>query len=188
MRIFTNQYDATETWSAQGATVLWGQGQLEPGADAGGNNFPLLMQTVQMTYSRRAQEIASINTAQNGYRKRMRIYDAPVGDLRVTSIYSPYAENLEAFFKAVSLECKNEGNQVWMQLSPFGSLQCTTDGGGEDENTGEDSNQIGLGSFFIQGVDLETMGLNIQAGQNGTGAMCSLPLVMSFTRLDWELR
>ena len=178
-KIFNNQYDNTETWSAQGATVLWGlNGQPV------GDTFPLLMQQLQVTYARRAQEVAAINTDDSGKRKRYRIYDAPSGELRVTSIFSPYLNNLKDFLEAVSKDCKQEDDQVWMTLSPFGTLSCSQ-GSGSSAQTG--SSLKAFGKFALYDVDLETLGLNITAGQNGSGAVTTLPMVFSFSTLEWDV-
>ena len=187
MKIFTNQYDATDTWSAQGATVQWGKGAYVAGQDYSGTQgdvFPLLMQQVQVTYSRRAQEVAGINSDNKGNRKRYRIYDAPTGELRVTSIFSPYPNKLKAFLEAVSKDCKQSNEQVWLSLSPFGRLSCSQ-GTGATEASNTSLNTFG--KFMLFDVDLETLGLQIQAGQNGSGAVSTMPMVFSFSILDWNV-
>ena len=185
MQVFSNQYNATETWSAQGATVEWGTlSNANPTSSVPtGDKFPLLMQNVQMTFSRRAQDVAGINTDKSGLRKRIRIYDAPVGELRITSIFSPYANQLKDFFEAVAKDCKSQSDQVWMTLSPFGRLSCSQG----SNNAASNVPASAFGTFTLYDVDLETLALTIQAGQNGNGAVSTMPLIMSFTDLHWDV-
>jgi hypothetical protein len=184
MKIFTNQYDATETWSTQGATVLWGKGTEVGNGGSDDLVFPLLMGGISLTYGRRAQEVAAINTNKDGKRRRYRIYDAPNGVLNITSIFSPYAKDLKNFLEAVTKDCKKGDDQVWMTLSPFGSLTCVQ--GDNESEFGKVVNNPTFGKFGLKDVDLEQLGLQIQAGQGG-GATITMPLSFSFSNLLWDV-
>jgi len=193
-KIFTNQYDETESWTAMGALVEWTTQALEEddeNDDSGElhvRNFPLLMQRIQITYRRKVTDIPVINTDQGGKRKRYRVYDAPDGTLMIQSIFSPYVKDLAAFMDAVSKECKGPKDQVTMTFSPFGSLECNSNRpttGTDEENP--ISSVSTFGKFMLKNVDLEQIVLDIQAGQGGSGATTTLPLNFSFSTLEWDL-
>lgn len=184
IKVFNNQYDVTETWSAQGAIVLWGTGT-EIGIDGSGASgvFPLLMSGITVNYARRSQEVPAINVNADGKRRRYRIYDAPVGNMGITSIFSPYARDLKAFIEAVTKDCKQEDDQVWMSVSPFGTLSCVQ---GDSEIQNVAANNPTFGTFGLKNVDLEALNLQITGGAGG-GATINLPLNFSFTALDWNI-
>lgn len=161
MSIFQNPYKSTETWSAQGALIKW------TGGGVTGN--PLLVLQISIQYQRRVQPFYPI-ASDSQSRKKINMVGAPVGQMTIGSIFTPSATGLAAFLKAVGSPCKNAEDSVTMTLQPFGEV-CQN--GTSSQANGE--------TFKLTGVELESVGVQIQGGEV---AVVNLPTTYSFTDMD----
>lgn len=162
MSIFQNPYQSTETWSAQGALIKWSGGKV-------GTGNPLLVLQISIQYQRRIQPFYPIaSDAQS--RKKINMVGAPVGQMTIGSIFTPSATGLSAFLKAVGAPCKDAENAVTMTLQPFGDV-CKN--GTSSQANGE--------TFTLTGVELESVGVQIQGGEV---AVVNMPTTYSFTDMD----
>lgn len=174
MNVFTNPYNSTQTWSAQGAIVMWGVGSGNS-EDLAGSKIPLMMLNLSMSYQRQIAKFYPINTDDKGNMTKYNISGAPQGVLQVGSIYGPSNGDLNRFIEAISKDCKKDEDTVLIKIKPFGNLKCSSTGGG---NTFSND-----GNLLLRGVELESIGMQIQGGEV---AVVNMPLTLSFTSLVWN--
>lgn len=162
MSIFQNPYQSTETWSAQGALIQWSGANVPQSA-------PLLVLQISIQYQRRLQPFYPI-AATAATRKKINMVGAPVGQMTIGSIFTPSATGLDAFLKAVGSPCKDANSAVTMTLQPFGDV-CQN--GQSTQTNGQ--------TFTLKGVELESVGVQIQGGEV---AVVNIPTTYSFTDMD----
>ena len=187
VNIFSNPYTSTESWSAQGAVVRYGLNGSDPNfvsiarfaqsRDSEGDTCPLIIAGINLTYARQSQQIYPLNASKGGQAKKISIKGAPQGNLTITSVYSPVAENIACFLKLAGRDCVPAGTELWMTIRPFGSITCTTDSNGRTV-TEENSKKI---TWRISGVELSQLGLNMQSGPV---TVVNMPLNFEFTELE----
>lgn len=112
----------------------------------------------------------------------MIINGAPNGTLRITGIYSPTAQSLSDFIEAVSKECKTTKDSVNIVIRPFGNLKCSTSLESVEKEAAKAAKEP-HGELHLKGLELASIGLTIQGGEV---AIVNLPLVFTFTGLDWK--
>lgn len=164
MSIFNNPYNNTETWSAQGALMKWAGG----GVSTNGN--PMLVLQINIQFQRSVQPfypIASDSTT----RKKINMVGAPRGQMTIGSIFTPSATGLGAFLRAVGSPCKDAENSITVTLQPFGDI-C---------KNGTYGNPGNAETFKLTGVELESVGVQIQGGEV---AVVNMPTTYSFTDMD----
>lgn len=159
--IFNNPYTNTDTWSVQGASVKWSTGS------GSASDLPLVMLAVQIGYQRSLTPLYPINKQSDGATKYV-IAGPPRGSLSVNSILGPSQTALKSFIDAVTKDCKGNGDQVSVVLSPFGS-SCTNPGWGSE--------------ITLTGLDMESIGLSIQSGES---AVVNMPLSFTFTSMEFS--
>lgn len=162
INIFNNPYKTIESWSAQGAVINWGTSNT-PSAP-----IPLIANSLNLTYAQQVSSIYPLNTSPSGAKKKINIKGAPNGNLTIGSVFSPTHQNLAAFIQAVTKDCKTENDQVTITIRPFGDIQCDT--------------EVGT-VLYLTGVDCSQIQLGIQGGEV---AIVNMPMVFTFTGLDWE--
>lgn len=162
MSIFNNPYKTTETWSAQGALVKWSGGKV-------GNGNPLLVLQIQIQYQRSVQPFYPIASSA-ATRTKINMVGAPRGQMTIGSIFTPSATGLKQFLEAVGSACKDKENMITMTLQPFGD---TCKNGKSSQSNG--------GVFKLTGVELESVGVQIQGGEV---AVVNMPTTYSFTDMD----
>ena len=182
--IFSNPYKITESWSAQGAVVNWGEGYdtdnngvldfnaLDVSKDLT-KKCPLMITGINLDYSRQSQQIYPLNSDGNGNSTKVTIKGAPQGILQITSVYSPIAESITKFLEACSRDCVKAGTGVWMTIRPFGDIKCTT-------KTGTDVLADYSIVWTLTGVELNRLGLQMQSGPT---TIVQMPLNFEFTNL-----
>jgi|GEM_PF-5663250 len=163
MNIFSNPYKDTETWTAQGAIVQWGTGDIPT------TGLPFMMINLQMQYARSLSSFFPINGDSANNMTKINISGAPRGTLQVGAIYGPDATGVKEFVEAASKACKTDAEQVVISIKPFGNATCT--------NT-----KFATQAFTLKGLEMEQLGLSIQGGE---AAVVNLPTVYSFTSLEW---
>jgi hypothetical protein len=179
--IFTSVNYNTIDYSAQGAIVKYKFFKKDPTRVPAANQFaiddekgkddlPLLMMSISLSFQRRISKQYPINTAANKA-TQVNLSSAPIGQLQVSSIFSPNPKELSDFIYQLSQGCSDK--ECWLLLQPFGN-QCT----GNTVTTTKKS-----ASYLIGGVILEQMGLTIQGGET---ASIDQPLVFSFNELVLE--
>lgn len=176
MNVFTNPYNSTQTWSAQGAIVTWGVGRGDANS-LGGSQIPLMMLNLNMSYQRQVAKFYPVNGDAQGNMTKYNISGAPQGMLQVGSIYGPSNSGLSAFIEAVAKDCKQDSDTVLIKIRPFGNLNCSSSGGGNTFNNSKNS-------FLLRGLELESLGMQIQGGEV---AVVNMPLTFSFTSLVWDI-
>lgn len=162
MSIFSNPYNNTETWSAQGALMKW------TGAKVGNGN-PLLVLQISIQFQRAIQPFYPIASSA-ATRKKINMVGAPKGQMTIGSIFTPSAQGLAAFLKAVGAPCKDAESSINVTLQPFGDV-CTNG----------TSTQVNGQTFTLKGVELESVGVQIQGGEV---AVVNIPTTYSFTDMD----
>ena len=162
--IFDNPYKNIETWSAQGAVIEWGTGgtAMSP--------VPLVMTSLSIRYQQTNSPQYPINVIGSTNGTRINLKGAPNGTLQIGSIYSPDTDGLQAFIKAVSKSCKTTTDQVTLEITPFGLLDC--------------DKQMTPTKFSLYGVELVSLDFSLQGGEV---ALITLPTTYTFTSMDWSI-
>lgn len=172
--IFNNPFKTTQSWSSQGAVILYGTGDpTQTPDDSNMEAIPLLVSGLSLTYTQQATPVFPLNTDINGGASKINIKGAPQGTLQLQSIYSPVAENIDTFLEMAARQCVGPTNQMIMTIRPFGNIECVYG----DAVTNDDL-------FRLTGVELISLGLNIQAGEV---TLVNMPLQFTFTSLSKEL-
>lgn len=169
MDIFNNPYKNTETWSAQGAILMWYTGTT--GSDGSANKIPLMINALGLQYGRSQQAFYPLNSDASGNATRINIKGVPNGTLQFTSIYCPVPGEIDAFLKAAARDCIKPGEEMYITIRPFGAIKC-------DDRPITDSPRWTLG-----GVEMNTIGLNIQSAEV---TLVNMPLTFNFTGLGLE--
>ena len=167
--IFENKINNTNTWTAQGAIILWGYGTTVQKDGV----FPMLLQQIAIDYVRNVSPIYPLNT-EVGQMRKINILGSPNGTLTCQGILDPTSnkKQLIEFLKAVGKQCKTEKDQVCVSLTPFGNT-CANG-----------QNTVGTGlRFFMTGLELQRYGLSIAGGEM---SMVSQPLTFAFTTLEFD--
>lgn len=191
MEIFNSPFKTTQSWSSQGAVLLYGLGDPTQATDgafteantnddatlsddaAGMAPIPLFVQGISLTYTQRATPVFPLNTDSTGGASKINIKGAPQGVLQIQSIYSPKAGHIDRFLRLAARQCVGPTNQLIVTIRPFGNINCYSD----ESVTYDDV-------FRLAGVELESLGLNIQAGEV---TLVNMPLSFTFTSLSKEL-
>lgn len=160
--IFNNPYQNTETWSAQGALLKW--------AGGGVTNNPMLVLQINIAFQRTIQPLYPI-ASDSESRKKINMVGAPRGQMTIGSIFTPSATGLGEFLRAVGSPCKKATDSVTVTLTPFGDV-C------KDGKTGA---QVNGETFTLTGVELESVGVQIQGGEV---AVVNMPTTYSFTDMS----
>ena len=163
MQIFNSPFKSTQSWSSQGAILHYGKGTETA------KQIPLMVSGLSMTYTQQATPVFPLNTDGNGNATKINIKGAPQGQLQIQSIYCPFPKNLEDFLELASRDCVPENEAMFVSLRPFGDIKC---------NSGSDVAKDT--KFWLNGVELVSLGLNIQAGEV---TLVSMPLNFTFTLL-----
>jgi hypothetical protein len=172
MNIFNNPYTTTQSWASQGALISWGYA-----GKASQGEVPLMISGLRMTYQQQITPIFPLNASQNTATK-VNIKGAPQGSLELAAIYCPNPKDIQSFIVAASRTCVPVGEEMWISLAPFGNLTCTYTPA-EGESTPQTTGQIS--EFKLNGVELVSLGLNIQAGEV---TVVNMPLNFMFTSLE----
>jgi hypothetical protein len=173
---------STEVFNSAGAVLTWhdskqtwdgksmGSEGAAIGSLAGSSNpvFPLLLTSIQGTYTRQSQEVYPINVLQANVYRKLQFNGAPRGQLQCGAVLSPNMYSLEAFLKAVGKGCGL--NNVSFVLKPYKSSVKTGHDGGCDVNFG----------YQIDGLSLNSFAFNIQGNEV---IMINQPLSFTFTQL-----
>ena len=92
-----------------------------------------------------------------------------MGSLQLQSIYCPIPKNIEKFLEMASRDCVGEDAAMSITIRPFGDIKCAAG-----------TNVTNDDKFWLTGVELVSLGLNIQAGEV---TLVSMPLNFTFTLL-----
>lgn len=163
MQIFNSPYKSTQSWASQGAIIEYG---------IGGTTFepiPLMVQGLSLNYVQQATPIFPLNTDGNGNATKINIKGAPQGSLQLQSVYCPVPSNIEKFLELASRDCVNESQAMSITIRPFGDIKCAAGTSVQNDD-----------KFWLTGVELVSLGLNIQAGEV---TLVSMPLNFTFTLL-----
>jgi hypothetical protein len=163
MQIFNSPYKTTQSWASQGAIIEYG---------IGGSTFepiPLMVSDLSLTYQQSIAPMFPLNTDGNNNATKINIKGAPTGTLSLTSIYCPIPKNIEKFLELASRECVGESDGLVITLRPFGDIKCAA-------GTTVDNDS----KFWLEGVELTSIGLNIRAGEV---TVVNMPLNFVFTLL-----
>jgi len=162
MQIFDNPYKKTETWSVNGAFILWGVGSVS------NNKLPLLCNSVQITFSRTINAYFPINTDSSGEMKKINVMGQTNGNLTLRTIMGPDANDMKAFIEAVSKGCKKDSDQVVMSIQPYAKSGCANS-----------NNNV---KYTLYGVELARMDVSIDSSQGLP--IVNQPLVFLFTDME----
>lgn len=188
LSIFNDIPVTTESWTLQGAVVLWqvGDGTVAPvgtrntydGTEENGGNVPLLMNQISVRYAIPVSNFTPLNTI-NKSAKRVIIKGVPEGTLTVQSIFTPDVQNFKEFIAACQSPCRPADKQVTVSLRPFGDLNCEKDSQGN-------ASQFKPGGivFYLRGLDLRQFDFSIS--QQDQIAMTNMPLTFQFFGLEIE--
>lgn len=172
MMVFNNPYNATETWTAQGAVVTWGKGN---GSNASeGGSVPLIMTDLSIGYSRSMRPVFAINKVKDAL-TRYNIAGAPSGTLNIGSILGPTATELESFLSAVTNTCHTNNDSVLLTINPFGNVTCTSEEGESFQGV----------PIILRGVELVGMSMAIQGGDM---ALINMPLSFMFSSMEIKFK
>ena len=169
--IFGNQDVDNKTWTVEGAVVTYSSG----GDDNPSDMVPVFMSQINMTYQRTVQHLYPLNAGNTGQITRCAILGIPRGQLTVAGIYSPTAYGLPDFLKAFGNAC-SDASQNYMVIHPYPTGWCDS---GKFIEAGTATVQEHQ-SWVLGGVHLESLGIQIQAGETSYSTM---PLTFSFTSL-----
>ena len=180
--IFSDTPVTTESWSLQGAVVLWGVGDktfkpADKEATPTGGAVPLIMNQIGVRYGVPVSTFTPLNQSKGGAR-RILIKGVPEGTLTVQSIFTPDVSSLEGFIKACQKSCRTEKEQVIVSIRPFGLLECKTASDGSTSQL-----QPGGITFYLRGLDLRQFDFTIS--QQDQIAMTSMPLTFQFFDLEF---
>lgn len=163
MQIFNSPYKTTQSWASQGAIITYGvNGQAA-------EQIPLMISGLTLGYAQQITPIFPLNTDGNGNATKINVKGAPQGQLQIQSVYCPIPKNIEKFLELASRSCVGEGDSMFITIRPFGDIKCAA--GTEVQNDD---------IFWLDGVELVSLGLNIQAGEV---TLVSMPLNFTFTLL-----
>lgn len=166
MNIFNNPFKNTETWSAQGAILMWFIGNV--GSDSDANKIPLMINTLSLQYGRSQQSFFPLNSDASGNATRVNIKGAPSGALQFNSVYCPVPGQIAAFLEAAARDCVKPGEDMYVTIRPFGAIKC------------DDRPTLETPRWVCSGVELNTLGLNIQSSEV---TIVNMPLSFNFTGL-----
>lgn len=166
MQIFNSPYKTTQSWASQGAILTYGKGTTAT------ETIPLMVSGLSLTYAQQATPIFPLNTDGNGNATKINVKGAPMGQLQLQSVYCPVAKNIDAFLEMAARDCVGENDQMIITIRPFGDIKCAA-----GTNVRNDDR------FRLVGVELVSLGLNIQAGEV---TLVSMPLNFTFTLLQKE--
>ena len=163
MQIFNSPYKSTQSWASQGAIIEYGIGgaTFEP--------IPLMVNGLSLNYTQQATPIFPLNTDGNGNATKINIKGAPQGTLQLQSVYCPVPKNIQKFLEDAARDCVTEDSAMSISIRPFGDIKCAS-------GTNVTNDDI----FWLSGVELVSLGLNIQAGEV---TLVSMPLNFTFTLL-----
>lgn len=177
MNDFTNIFNGqrvydTQNITATGAWLSWSVSNsydpetLEPAYanEFESGTFPLLLNQIDMTYSRNIQPIFPVNSANDGTFTKLQVMGAPQGQLRCTGIITPKMADLEDFLELTSSSC--DTHSVAIDFRPFSTASDNCD------------NKFG---YRMKGLTLQTIGFSVQGNEV---AIISQPLVFTFTGLQ----
>lgn len=166
MDIFNNPYKNTESWSAQGAIIMWYIGSV--GAESEANKVPLMINALNLQYGRGQQSFYPLNADASGNATRVNIKGAPTGALQFTSIYCPVQGQIDEFLKAAQRDCIKSGEEMLITIRPFGVIKC------------DDRPVTQAPRWICTGVEMNGLGLNIQSSEV---TLVNMPLTFNFTGL-----
>lgn len=166
MQIFNSPYKTTQSWASQGAIINYGVG------GAGFEQIPLMVSGLSLQYSQQASPMFPLNTDGNGNATKINIKGAPQGSLQLTSIYCPVPKNIAKFLQDASRPCVGETEDLVITIRPFGDIKCAAGTTIKNDTV-----------FRLNGVELVSLGLNIQAGEV---TLVNMPLAFTFTQLEIE--
>ena len=166
--IFNSPNTTTETWTLQGAVVLWGTHNSATSA------IPMLMNQIQFSYAVPTTTFTPLNANSKGGVSRVIIKGTPEGTLTVQSIISPDVTDLKSFFKHVTKPCKLANDQILLTIRPFGTLECTN----------ANVNVARKLTFYLHDLDMRQMDFTIS--QQNNIAIVQMPLQFNFTNLEME--
>lgn len=155
--IFSNYYTHdTQNITATGALITW------KSSSGNGDTLPLLLNQLNITYSRNIQAIYPINVVnQEKALTKLQIMGAPQGILQCTGIITPTYADIEEFLSETSDSC--DSHNVVFTIKPFQSGTC----------------KIKFG-YELTGLTLQSLGVNIQGNEV---AIISQPLNFTFTTM-----
>lgn len=163
MQVFNSPYKSTQSWASQGAILEYGiSGQAF-------EQIPLMVSGLGVTYAQQVTPIFPLNTDGNGNATKINIKGAPQGSLTLQSVYCPVPKNIEKFIEMASRDCVAENQGMVVTIRPFGDIKCAA-----GTSITEDD------KFWLEGVELVSLGINIQAGEV---TLVSMPLNFTFTLL-----
>jgi len=166
MQIFNSPFKSTQSWTSQGAIINYGIGI----STETFQQIPLMVSGLSFSYTQQATPVFPLNTDGNGNATKINIKGAPQGQLQLQSIYCPVAKNIDDFLEKASRSCVGEAEQLIVTIRPFGDIKCAA-----GDNVSSDD------VFKLIGVDLVSLGLNIQAGEV---TLVNMPLSFTFTLLE----
>ena len=173
MNVFNAVKQSVESYSVQGATMLW-QGSGEYASLA--QNLPLLIQQAQFTFQRSVQPQYPVNVAKDGTIKVVNISGPPQGQLTIQGLVSPNMEGLRNFIDTLGTACRRQEDRITLTIQPF-TMGCS--------RTQQDANAINVNKenvlYTLGGVELQSFGISIQGGNL---AMVTMPLQFIFTDLE----
>jgi len=158
--IFSNAYKGTDTITAQGAVMKWGTG-----SSSSASHFPILVNQVQIQYSRNVLPINPINTDKNGTYKKIQLVGAPSGVFTANGILTRDASSLANFLRLAGRGCVSDKDQLFITLRPFAGESCT-------------SSLV----YRMEGVILASLAVTLTEGQGGI-TVVNQPLTFQFTTL-----
>jgi len=164
MQIVNSPYKTTQSWASQGAIINYGKADIEAGP------IPLMVAGLSLTYDQQASPLYPLNTDGNGNATKINIKGAPRGTLQLQSIYCPVPKNIEDFLEKASRDCVAAGDEMFITIRPFGDIKCAAG-----------TNVTGDDVFKLKGVELVSLGLNIQSGEI---TLVNMPLSFTFTTLE----
>ena len=142
---------AIVTWSANGVTSM----------------CPLMMQQLQLQYTRQIQPLYPLNVSEAGTSTRYNIMSHAQGLLNCQGLLAPFGNSLESFLQATSKDCATENDAVTLTIKPF--------------TTCETNNNLLSTGFTVKGLILATFGVTITGGDS---SIIQLPLQFQFTSLS----
>jgi len=169
LKVFNNPYKTTESWSAQGAIIMWYLGT--PGADSDANKIPLMVNAVSMQYNRQQISFYPLNADASGNATKVNVKGAPTGSLQLTSIYCPTPGEIGKFLEAAARDCAKAGDEMYVTIRPFGTIKCG------------DQPVTKAPRWILSGVELNGLALNIQSAEV---TLVNMPLAFTFSGLQIE--
>ena len=168
MQIFNSPFKTTQSWTSQGAILNYGTGTDYKTFE----EIPLMISGLGITYTQQATPIFPMNTDGNGNATKINVRGAPNGTLTLQSIYCPIPKNIGAFLEMASRGCVGPDESMKVSIRPFGDIKCA---GG--------SNVVNDNIFWLEGVELNSLSINIQSGEV---TLVNMPLGFTFTSLEFR--